>query len=310
MAITLTTEFKEKIINELHERRKLYDGSNGAFAKQLGLSAAIFSRLNNGQHMGILKTTQWIMIAQFLGITLEDRKWNVARTDVFNQIEEDVQFCQAHAKAMIFVDDCGIGKTFTAKYLSRTLKNCFYVDASQAKTRQAFIRLIAKTIGGESKGQYFAVKETLKFYLRSVNKPILIIDEAGDLDYEAFLELKELWNATENYCGWYMMGADGLRAKIERGIANKKVGYAEIFSRYSEKYQSIVPRDKQERNAFYKRLIADVLSANNCEPDQINTIAKRCLSNDSGGHIGGLRRAESLLILSKESEVRSAEPEV
>lgn len=302
MAITLTTEFKLKIVEELHDRRKLFDGSNGAFAKQLGISASVFSRLNNGEHMGLLKTSQWIMLAQFLGITIEDRKWKVARTDVFNQIEEDVLFCKAHAKAMIFVDDCGIGKTFTAKCLSRTQKNCFYVDASQAKTKTAFIRLLARTVGGESKGQYFVVKETLKFYIKSINQPVVIIDEAGDMEYEAFLELKELWNATENYCGWYMMGADGLRAKIERGISNKKVGFAEIFSRYSEKFSTIVPREKQDRNAFYKKLISDVLSANDCEPDQINQIAKRCLSNDSGGHIGGLRRAESLLILSKEAE--------
>lgn len=300
MAITLTTEFKIKIIDAAIERRKLYDGSDGSFAKSLGISASIWSRMGKGEHMGLLKTTQWIMMAQQLGITIDDRKWNVARTDVFVMIETGVQFCKAHAKAMIFVDDCGIGKTFTAKYLSRTMKNCFYVDASQAKTRQAFIRLLAKTVGGESKGQYFAVKETLKFYLKSINQPVVIIDEAGDLEYEAFLELKELWNATENYCGWYMMGADGLRAKIERGIANKKVGYAEIFSRYSEKFSNVVPRERQDRNAWYKKLIADVLSANNCDPDQINTIAKRCLANDSGGHIGGLRRAESLLILSKE----------
>lgn len=299
-AITLTTEFKVKIIEAAIERRKLYDGTDGSFAKSLGISASIWSRLCKGEHMGLMRTTQWIMMAQQLGVTVEDRKWNVARTDVFVTIETGVQFCKAHAKAMIFVDDCGIGKTFTAKYLSRTIKNCFYVDASQSKTRQAFIRLMAKTVGAESKGQYFAVKETLKFYLKSITQPIVIIDEAGDLEYEAFLELKELWNATENYCGWYMLGADGLRAKIERGIANKKVGYAEIFSRYSEKYSNVVPRERQDRNAWYKKLIADVLSANNCDPDQINTIAKRCLSNDSGGHIGGLRRAESLLILSKE----------
>jgi hypothetical protein len=302
MAITLTQEFKEKVIEAARERRKLYDGTDGSFAKTLGISASIFSRMTKGEHMGLLKTTQWIMIARDLGITLEDRKWNVARTDVFQMIEEDIQFCKTHSKAKICVDDCGIGKTFTARFLSRTIKNCFYVDASQAKTRQAFIRLIAKTVGGESKGQYFAVKETLKFYLKSLSQPIIVIDEAGDLEYEAFLELKELWNATENCCGWYMMGADGLRAKIERGIANKRVGYAEIFSRYSEKFTTMVPRERQDRNAWYKKLITDVLSANYCAPDQINHIAKRCLSNDSGGNIGGLRRAESLLILSKESE--------
>jgi hypothetical protein len=300
MAITITQELKEKIVDALIERRKLYEGSNTAFSKTLGIPAHTFTHLYNGKTNGLLNSTQWIMLARDLDVALEDRKWNTARTDVFIMIEDDVRFCKERAKAKICVDDCGIGKTFTAKYLSRTIKNCFYVDASQAKTRQAFIRLMAKTVGGECKGQYIPVKETLKYHLKSLMNPVVIIDEAGDLEYEAFLELKELWNATENYCGWYMMGADGLRAKIERGIANKKVGFAEIFSRYSEKFSSIVPREKQERNAFYRKLISDVLSANNCNPDQINIIIKRCLANDSGGAIGGLRRAEALLILNQD----------
>ncbi|WP_318546324.1 hypothetical protein [Flavobacterium columnare] len=38
--------------------------------------------------------------------------------------------------------------------MSRILKNCFYVDASQAKTKQLFIRLIAKTIGLDNTGKY------------------------------------------------------------------------------------------------------------------------------------------------------------
>lgn len=301
--ITLTNEFKDKVVAAMVERRKLYDGSNGAFAKMLGMSASIFSRLyNTGERNGLLKTSQWIMLARDLGISVDDRKWNVARTDVFVMIEEDVQFCKAHSKARICVDDCGIGKTFTAKCLSRTLKNCFYVDASQAKTKTSFIRLLSKTVGGESKGRYMEVKETLKFHIKSISQPVIIIDEAGDLEYEAFLELKELWNATENYCGWYMMGADGLRAKIERGITNKRVGFAEIFSRYSEKFSTIVPREKQDRDLFYKKLISDVLSANDCDQSQIAKITNRCFSNDSGGVIGGLRRAESLLILSREFE--------
>lgn len=301
MAITLTNEFKERVIKAVKEQRTRYDGPDSAFAKTLGISPSIFSRMNKGEHTGLLETTKWIMIARDMGIELEDRKWNVARTDVFVKIEREVQFCKAHSKAMIFVDECGVGKTFTAKYLSRTIKNCFYVDASQAKTRQQFIRLLAKTVGGESKGQYFAVKETLKFYLKSLSTPVIIIDEAGDLEYEAFLEIKEFWNATEGWCGWYMMGADGLRAKIERGISNKKVGYAEIFSRFSEKFSTVVPRERQDRINWYKKLISDVLIANDCESAQVNDIVKRCLSNDTGGQVGGLRRADSLLRLSKEA---------
>jgi hypothetical protein len=200
------------------------------------------------------------------------------------------------SKSRMYVDDCGIGKTYTAKYLSKTVKNCFYVDASQGKTKQQLIRLIAKSIGVDDKGRYHDVKANIKYYIKMLTKPVIMIDEAGDPDYAAFMDLKELWNATDGYCGWYMIGAEGLRAKMERGISNKKVGFKEMFSRYSEKYTSVVPVDRQERLAFYRKLITDVLSVNMADTSNLNAIVKRCLTTD-GEHIGGLRRAESLLIL-------------
>jgi hypothetical protein len=129
-----------------------------------------------------------------------------------------------------------------------------------------------------------------------LTQPIIIVDEAGDLEYPAFLELKELWNATENHCGWYMIGADGLRAKITMGMYHKKEGYKEMFSRFSERYTTEVPIDKNEKLKFYRKLITDVLSANMDNKENLEAIVKRCLTT-SDDHISGLRRAESLLIL-------------
>jgi hypothetical protein len=295
--ITLSKEFKNNVITALLEQRKNYDGSDNAFSKQWSMNNAVYSRLKSGEREGLLKDSQWLNLGRELGISMNERKWNMARTDVFTVIEEDVMFCQNYAKGKMYVDDCGIGKTFSAKYLSRTLKNCFYVDGSQAKTKQLFIRLIAKTIGVDDRSKYSEVKANIKYYLKLLPNPMVIIDEAGDLEYTAFLELKELWNATEGACGWYLIGAEGLRAKIEKGMNNKKVGFKEMFSRYSEKYSSVVPRDRQERIGFYRKLITDVLSVNMSNKDSLGTIVKRCLTTDESGHIGGLRRAESLLIL-------------
>jgi hypothetical protein len=297
--LQITSEFKEKVIGALLEVREKYDGSDSAFAKQWSVNNAVYSRIKNGEREGLLKDSQWLNIGRELGVSLNERKWNMARTDVFTIIEEDILFCKTYAKGKICVDDCGIGKTYTAKYLSRTLKNCFYVDASQSKTKQQFIRLIAKTIGVEHKDRFADVKANIKYYLRLLPQPVIIIDEAGDLDYNAFLELKELWNATEGVCGWYMMGADGLRAKIERGISSRKVGYRELFSRYSEKYTTVVPIDRQDKLSFYKKLITEVLSVNMPDKNNLAFIVKRCLTLDDTGHIGGLRRAESLLILNQ-----------
>lgn len=293
----LTEKFKKNVLAALLEVRKNYGGSDAAFSKQWSINNAVFSRLKSGEIDGLLKESQWLNLGRELGINPNERKWVTAKTDVFEAIKSDVEFCKENAKAMILVDDCAIGKTYTAKYLSKTLNNCFYVDASQSKTRQLFIRNFAKMLGVDDKGKYAVVKADIKYYLKMLTSPVVIVDEAGDLDYNAFLELKELWNATDNACGWYMMGADGLRNKIEKGINNKKVGYREIFSRYSDKFMKIVPEDKQERISFYKKLIGDVLSVNMREKNKMNEIVKKCLATDARGEIGGLRRAETLLIL-------------
>lgn len=296
----LTTDFKKQVLAEIAKRRANFEGPDSSFARSIGVAISVYNRMKRGETDSLLAMPKWIQLGREFGVELNERKWRPARTKVFMVIEEDVNFCQNYSKSLICVDDCGIGKTFTAKYLSKTRKNCFYVDASQCKTKMAFIKALAKAVGSESKGHYIDIKEYLKYTIKSMTNPVIIIDEAGDLEYAAFLELKEFWNSTEHCCGWYLMGADGLRRKIERGIENRKVGFREIFSRFSDKYTTITPRDKDERKFFYISEIVAVLKENGCNEAEAIQIAKRCLTNDNTGQASGLRRAESLMILTRE----------
>lgn len=297
--LQITQDFINKVAEGILAKRDNYSGSDSDFARSLGINQAIFNRIKKGEREKLLAEAKWLSIGRELGISLSERKWNTAKTEVFKVIEEEVIFCKEFSKSRIFVDDCGIGKSYTAKYLSNSLKNCFYVDCSQAKSKRELIRTLAKAIGVDDKGKLSEIKANTKYYLRLLPKPIIMMDEAGDLDYGAFLELKEYWNATDGYCGWYLMGADGLREKMERGIRNKKVGFAEIFSRYSERYGNIIPAERNDKISFYRKLITDVLSVNMDDKDLMNKIVLRCLTADEQGHIGGLRRAESLLILNQ-----------
>lgn len=124
--------------------------------------------------------------------------------------------------------------------------------------------------------------DDLVYYLRSIENPLIILDEAGDLQYEAFLELKALWNATERCCAWYMMGADGLKEKINRSIECKKVGYTEMLSRYGDRYSKVTPDDSKEREQFLKEQARVVAKVNAPKGTDIGQIVRK-----SGG---GLRR--------------------
>ena len=126
--LEITSDFRNRVAEALLAARHNYDGSDAAFAKKHGLNASIYSRIKNGETDRVLRPEQWLSLGRLLDVSPTERRWNMARTDVFRIIEEEVHFCQKFHKSRIFVDDCAIGKTYSARYLSRTLKNCFYID--------------------------------------------------------------------------------------------------------------------------------------------------------------------------------------
>lgn len=286
----LTQTFKEQVRTAVLEARKNYGGSDADYSKKLGISSSIYSRLKAGETDKIISDNTWLTIGRELNVSMKKNNWKIARTTVYNEIESNLLFCQTHSKSMMLVDDCGIGKTFCSQHIIRGLKNAFYVDCSQAKTKQQFIRLIAKTIGVDNQGKFIDVKSNLKYYLNQLETPLIVLDEAGDLDYTAFLELKEMWNATNGSCGWYMIGADGLRNKIERGINGKKVGYAEIFSRFSDSFVKLIPVGKEDRQAYYTQLIGDVATVNSTDKSKLKQHINICIKKGST-----LRHLETLI---------------
>lgn len=295
--VQLTHEYKQSVLNALLEKRKNFDGNDEQYAKQFGINASVYSRIKNGENPdGLIRDTKWLEIGQKLDVFVNKRVWNTVETDVYREISESAIFCQTFSKSFMLVDETGIGKTHTAKHLSRTRKNCFYIDGTQAKGKIEFIRLFARTIGVDDKDKLSRIKANIKYVLKILPSPLVFIDEGGDLDDKTFLEIKEIWNATEGCVGWYMIGADGLREKVERNINNHKPGFTEIFSRFGERYNRIVPLDKQDKLAFYRKLLTDVLKANMDDKEQLKEIVNKCLRNDSG-KISGLRRAESLLLI-------------
>lgn len=261
--MNLENNIKEKILSAMKARRDSFGGSDAKYATSLGISSSQYSRIMKGETERVISEANWISIARKLDVTLNNLpEWNTARTPVYEFVSGQLEFCQENSSSRLLCDIADIGKTYTARCYVKTHTNAVYVDCSQVKTKQKLIKHIAKEFGVGSTGKYSDVYADLVFYLRSLPHPLVILDEAGDLDYGAFLELKALWNATERCCGWYMMGADGLREKIRRSIEFKKVGYTEIFSRYGSRYQKASPESDKEMKDFKTVHAALIIKAN------------------------------------------------
>ncbi len=288
--MNLSITYKERVKKELFDRRALFGGTDGQYAKRFGLAGAIYSRLKKGEIEGLISESQWLQIGRELDVNIKEQHWKVVRTKVYENLEGAILFCQAYGTSMVLVDDCGIGKTFCAKNIAKSYPNIFYIDCSQAKSKQSLIKIFAKTLGIDNKGTYLNIKENVKYYINQIENAVVILDEAGDLEYLSFLEIKELWNATPGRVGWFMMGADGLRNKIDKGINNKKVGYAEIFSRFSDEYLRFTPNGVEDKKAFRHELLTQVAAANHKGKTPIDILVKQCMNKDAT-----LRHLETLI---------------
>lgn len=258
----LREETKQKILSAIRENRVNYPSDN-KHAAALGIPASVYNSLKNGDTDKKLSDASWAGIARRLDVALwGGMEWKAAETPTYLFITEQLRVCQESGVSALLCDLANIGKTFSAKAYVKSHKNAVYVDCSQVKTKQRLIRFIAKEFGVNPNGRYCDVYDDLVYYLKSLDRPLVVLDEAGDLDYPAFLELKALWNATERGCSWYMMGADGLRAKITRSIEHEKVGYTEMFSRYGGKFCKVTPDDGKEREVFLKAQAAMVVKVN------------------------------------------------
>jgi len=258
--------------NQIVEAIKSHSSNYRSYIKQgtaLGISASQLSRVINGDIDGVLSDANWLNIARKYDVSANGQAGiETAKTIVFNHIWAQLEFAQKNSVSGILCDRADIGKTHTAVVYARENKNVAYVDCGRAKTKYHFVRAISKEFGLTTNGGFNDIFENLVFYLKTIDKPLIILDEFGDLRYETYLEFKALWNATDKNCAWYAMGADGLKVKIDRSIGRNKLGFAEIFSRLGNKFQRITPLTDQEFTQFQKQQIATIGKANGCEDVQ------------------------------------------
>lgn len=288
----ISNDIKTRIVLAISGNRKNY-ASDGKHAVALGISSSVYSEIKKGKTDQKLSDANWMSIARRLGVSLDNEaEWKIVKTPTFEYLCSQLELCRTNSLSGMFCDIPNIGKTVAAKHHAKSHPNVIYVDCSQVKTKQRLFRFIAREFGLNSVGKYADIYDDLVFYLRSLERPQIILDEVGDLVYEAFLEVKAVWNGTEGCCSWYLMGADGFKAKLERGVEFKTVGFAEIRSRCGDKYNSITPPDGEERRKFLLGQAMMIAQVNAPETADYRQIARK---SD-----GSLRRVYTLIAKSDE----------
>lgn len=299
--IEIGNEYKEKVIESLIERfnsKKEFGLTTKQFVKIYGVDDSIISRLKKGERGSLISDAKILNAGSVLKITLNNRKWNTVNTDVFEAVSKDIMVCKNGGKFMMLCDDCGIGKSYTAKYICNTTPNSFFLSCKRARTKNKFVRELANAIGLEHARTIDGTLDKVIAVLKSIPQPLVILDDLGYVNDETVIQVLDLLDATEDVCGWYAIGDDSLEERMDRSIRVKKIGFRALFSRAGKKYVTVTPQNSAKRVKFYRKLITDVVTANVPEGTVIpKELITQCLHSDSGELIGDLRRASTKIML-------------
>jgi DNA transposition AAA+ family ATPase len=276
----ITNDFKQKVLAAIAQARTAFYGSDAKFAVSIGISGSQYSRVKNGETDRVLSDANWITLARLLDVNINsDAAWKTAATPVYQYVTAQLEICQREGLSSMLCDLSDIGKSYAAKDYAKNHTNAVYIDCSQVKSKQKLIRKIAQQLGIGCSGKYAEVYENLSFYIKTLPNPLIIIDEAGDLQHDAFLEIKALWNATEHCCGFYMIGADGLEHKMRVSIDNQKVGYTELFSRFGKRYGKIIPAGDESKKILDATALM-IIKANAPTGSDYNRILRSTMGED------------------------------
>ncbi|MFN8238603.1 MAG: ATP-binding protein [Chitinophagales bacterium] len=285
----ITANHKEQISAALQkdfESKEATFVSQNKYANSIGINSATVSNVINRkwrENPVLVSDKKWNEIALAINFQLSDKPstgWQTANTEVFNHITNILSFCKNHSETAIFIDIAGIGKSYTCRQFQKNNPHVFIIEGSSATSKSRFIRELTKAVGLEVKGKYEEMMDAAIRRLLSFTKeqPLLILDEAGDLDDKTFLLIKQLYNRLEDKCGMFMTGAGGLRKKLDSGIRLDKNGFDEVADRfgYKESIVSIVPEDITQRNEYLAKMRAEICMANGVTSmDNIERIKKR-----------------------------------
>ena len=88
--MNLSQEFKQNVRAAILHHRQNFGGTDTDYARTLGIKPSIYSRLKKGETEGLLSNTIWITIGRELDVRMHQSTWKVARTKVYNEIEESL----------------------------------------------------------------------------------------------------------------------------------------------------------------------------------------------------------------------------
>ncbi len=220
-------------------------GGQSKTAKILeGVSSATISQMVNNNWENI-SDDMWRNVANQIG--MEAVRWNAVETQNMIRLKELLTDIQENSMWMAIVGRAGSGKTFGCKQYERENRNVYYVSCDPDWTKRELFSVMLRKTGTNPEGlSLIQMKQKLVMKLRSVDCPVIILDEADKLSDKVLNSFITIYNDLQLTCGVVVIATDFLSKRFERGVSYNIQGFNELWSRFGRKViplKDVTPQD-------------------------------------------------------------------
>lgn len=247
----MTPETKQEIsqaVKIFAESKKI---SLNEIARRSGVNSATVSQIANGKLE--IKDHWFTLVAEFIGYhNGNSLEWPHVNTPQFKSIVTHLDDARRTGQNRTIIGETGCGKTYAInKYVRANPSNTFRITVSALHNLMAIINDIIDQVGLDNIGlrptKVRNVARRFKYYRNEGMQPLLIIDEAENLNTVAFGMLKSLYDQMEGVCPIVLVGTGQLTRRIERMVTLNKVGMPQFQRRFKAGTRKLPVVDKNFR---------------------------------------------------------------
>lgn len=239
----MTEQQKTKTRDRLARYVQRYPSQNMAAVSLKGISAATVSNILSGKWKNI-SDDMWQRLESQL---IKNEGWQIFSTAAYRDMTFFLEDAQAESSVMWVAAPAGIGKSTAAASYAALHRNVYRLTCATDMTKSDFVHELAAQIGVRTAGM--SIREAFQEILRHVvtlEKPLLIFDEADKLADSVMYYFISIYNALEDRCGIVFLSTSYIKKRIRNGVMKDKKGYDEIESRICRRYVDLTPVSASE----------------------------------------------------------------
>lgn len=220
--------------------------SRNKLARDAKVNAAYLDAMITGMTTGqytfnntVIKDTYFMRIAKLVGYELDNKYWRTFETEQYLDIENCFIEAKTGAAVKAVIGSTGTGKTFGVQRMrDKYPLGTFIITCANDFNLRDLIRYIAVEVGvsvaddmSQSRIRK-AVEQKLRQLYEYDIKPILVFDEAENLQLPAWGRIKSLYDNLKGMCAFMVLGTPNWYDRIKNMSDTTKGIAPQIFSRF------------------------------------------------------------------------------